>query len=481
MNLDRWHSPGEQSGLLSLTPLDARALKRFDPFRDLDMDLLLRLAPDIALAEWADNAYLFEEGAYIDLAFIIVAGKVRLMSNLHRQPVASRTKQAARFLALMGFDESSGFSKMLLGPGDLLGEIGAVSGWPQPFTARTEGPCQLLQVRTPALRLLRRKSGGLQARLSQEYGRQVLLAHLQRNPLFSGINEIVLQGLAQAATLRSFEPGETIAAEGTACDSVFIVAAGFAKISKVLVEQPIVLNYLRPGEIFGATEFLSSMAGFHHTMAAVEYADLICLPHAALQRAIDEDFRLYKRLDEYSKAFSRQCHDNAQDLRKTAKIETDLRLGLVEGTSILKIDLTLCTRCDDCVRACADTHGGIPRFVREGERDGDWLIPKSCYHCRDPLCLVGCPTGAIARRGASGIVEIEESLCIGCKACVKNCPYDAIMMYETGESWSAGEAPAPSLIAKPKLMASKCDLCAGKDHGPACVEACPVGCAVRVG
>lgn len=480
MNLDRWHVTGEQSGLLSLAPLDARSLKRFEPFRDLDMDLLLRLAPDIALAEWADNAYLFEEGAYIDLAFIIVKGEVRLMSNLHRQPISNRPTSPVRFLSLMGFDESSGFSKMRLGPGDLLGEIGAVSGWPQPFSARTEGQCQLLQVRTPALRLLRRKSVGLQARLSQEYGRQALLSNLQRNPIFMGVNEIILQDLAQEADLRSFEPGETIATEGAACECVFIVAAGFAKISKVLVEQPIVLNYLRPGEIFGATEFLGDLTGFYHTLSAVEYADLICLPHAALQRAIDDDFRLFKRLEEHSKAFSRQCHDNSQDMRKTAQIETDLRLGLMEGTSILKIDLSRCTRCDDCVRACADTHDGIPRFVREGERDGNWLIPKSCYHCRDPLCLVGCPTGAIARRGTNGIVQIEESLCIGCKACAKNCPYDAIMMYETGENWSPGDAPAPSMIAKPKLMASKCDLCEGKDHGPACVEACPVGCAVRV-
>ena len=40
--------------------------------------------------------------------------------------------------------------------------------------------------------------------------------------------------------------------------------------------------------------------------------------------------------------------------------------GLIHGESVLLIDLDTCTRCDDCVRACADTHGGMPRFIREG-------------------------------------------------------------------------------------------------------------------
>ena len=35
--------------------------------------------------------------------------------------------------------------------------------------------------------------------------------------------------------------------------------------------------------------------------------------------------------------------------------------GLIHGESVLLIDLTTCTRCDDCVRGCAETHGGVPR------------------------------------------------------------------------------------------------------------------------
>ena len=154
--------------------------------------------------------------------------------------------------------------------------------------------------------------------------------------------------------------------------------------------------------------------------------------------------------------------------------------GLVQGNSILAIDLNSCTRCDDCVRACADTHGGRPRFVREGSKYQNLLIAKSCYHCRDPVCLVGCPTGAIHRSGAGDQVGIDEEICIGCATCFRNCPYDAIVMHETGSVWPDDALPA-GLRGRDQKLASKCDLCEDTGHGPACVSNCPQGCAYRVG
>ena len=117
----------------------------------------------------------------------------------------------------------------------------------------------------------------------------------------------------------------------------------------------------------------------------------------------------------------------------------------------------MCTRCDDCVRGCADTHGGRPRFVREGDKYGGFLVARSCYHCEDPVCLVGCPTGAIRRANVGDVVEIEDSLCIGCGACAENCPYDAIVMHETGSKWSEYALPE-RIRGIDRLVASKCDL-----------------------
>jgi Fe-S-cluster-containing dehydrogenase component len=161
-------------------------------------------------------------------------------------------------------------------------------------------------------------------------------------------------------------------------------------------------------------------------------------------------------------------------------LDTALETGIAEGNSILVIDLTRCTRCDDCVKGCADTHGGVPRFVREGDKYRHLLIAKSCYHCQDPVCLIGCPTGAIRRANRGDVVEINESQCIGCRTCANACPYDAIVMRETGTTWPDNTVPA-RLRGQPVVLASKCDLCHDSPKGPACVYNCPNRCAFRVG
>ena len=65
----------------------------------------------------------------------------------------------------------------------------------------------------------------------------------------------------------------------------------------------------------------------------------------------------------------------------------------MEAQSLLVMDLERCTRCDACVRACADAHDGVTRLIREGQRFDKYLVATSCRHCRDPLCMLGLPGG----------------------------------------------------------------------------------------
>ena len=117
--------------------------------------------------------------------------------------------------------------------------------------------------------------------------------------------------------------------------------------------------------------------------------------------------------------------------------------------------------------------------LREGNKVGNLLVAKSCYHCRDPVCLVGCPTGAIHRAGVGDVVAVDDDICIGCSSCANNCPYDAIVMHETGTTWPDDMVPT-TLRGRDRKVASKCDLCLGRKEGPACVQMCPQGSAVRV-
>ena len=80
-----------------------------------------------------------------------------------------------------------------------------------------------------------------------------------------------------------------------------------------------------------------------------------------------------------------------------------------------------------------------------------------CNHCANPPCVRICPVTAMYQR-ADGIVDFNPNTCIGCKACMQACPYDAI--YIDPESKTA----------------AKCHYCAHRTEIgllPACVVVCP--------
>ena len=87
-----------------------------------------------------------------------------------------------------------------------------------------------------------------------------------------------------------------------------------------------------------------------------------------------------------------------------------------------------------------------------------------CNQCTDAPCVTACPTEAMYKR-PDGIVDFDKEICIGCKACMAACPYDAIFINPEDHS------------------AEKCNMCAHRiDAGlePACVSVCPTG-AILVG
>jgi Fe-S-cluster-containing hydrogenase component 2 len=171
--------------------------------------------------------------------------------------------------------------------------------------------------------------------------------------------------------------------------------------------------------------------------------------------------------------------------------------GIGEATDVLLIDEKLCVGCDNCEKACADIHDGLSRLNREAGRTYAHLhVPTSCRHCEHPHCMADCPPNAI-KRGADGEVVIDDT-CIGCGNCQRNCPYGVIRMDSVPPpkppllSWLLfGKGPGPGEPSKQWRKANaagteqpkhaiKCDMCSGKEGGPACVRACPTGAAIRV-
>ncbi len=526
---DRWSSYGMNTGIVAISDkLSVAELKQFELFADYDDKFLEKISPDVSLVAWKRGAVLFEEGTYLDLAFFVVDGKVEVFlqnvlapeaggqtsvvqpifdvsrtmmvptfgevpASQATEPVAAdvrpptlsvRGKRTAAneitFLATMDFDLPKGAANEL-GPGELFGEIGAMSGWPQSVTARTAADCQLLQIRVPALRLMKRKSKALKQRLDDVYRERALFTQLKSTPLFRHSNDFFLEGLKQVVELVSLEPDEVLVREGEVADAVYLVRSGFLKLAQRLGEGDLAVSYLSKGETLGEVEALiDGLERFEVTATSVEYAELVKIPLSAFRSLLKDAPEVQQQVWQSAAARIKETGFSRRNIGHSEFTQVALDSGLVQGNSILVIDLASCTRCDDCVRACAATHDGRPRFVREGDKVDQLLIAKSCYHCRDPVCLVGCPTGAIHRAGVGAVVDVDDEICIGCSTCANNCPYDAIQMHETGETWPGDMVPT-GLRGRDRRVASKCDLCHDTGHGPACVSNCPQGCAYRVG
>ncbi len=132
------------------------------------------------------------------------------------------------------------------------------------------------------------------------------------------------------------------------------------------------------------------------------------------------------------------------------------------------IDTVRCVGCMDCVVACK-TENRVPEgFCRdwiETEASGTYptlrleIRSERCNHCDDPPCVGCCPTGA-SHVDFGATVQVAKELCIGCKACIASCPYDARFVHPDG-------------------YVDKCTFCLHRTREgllPACVSVCPTHC-----
>lgn len=137
----------------------------------------------------------------------------------------------------------------------------------------------------------------------------------------------------------------------------------------------------------------------------------------------------------------------------------------------LVIDLDRCNGCDTCITACK-YENALPLGVRNcrvpvigptgtfPDIEQYWL-PLQCQQCANPGCIEVCPTGASYRNEETGVVLVDDGLCIGCLSCLKGCPYDVRVLN-----------PETNTI-------SKCTLChqhhSEEDWKPVCVADCCTG------
>ncbi|EHC28718.1 Anaerobic dimethyl sulfoxide reductase chain B, partial [Salmonella enterica subsp. enterica serovar Gaminara str. A4-567] len=106
------------------------------------------------------------------------------------------------------------------------------------------------------------------------------------------------------------------------------------------------------------------------------------------------------------------------------------------------VDSSRCSGCKTCQVSCKDNkdldvgpklrrvyeYGG-GSWVKEGESwhhdTFTYYLSIACNHCDEPVCVSGCPTGAMHKRKEDGLVVVDDSVCVGCRYCEMRCPYGA--------------------------------------------------------
>jgi Fe-S-cluster-containing hydrogenase component 2 len=96
-------------------------------------------------------------------------------------------------------------------------------------------------------------------------------------------------------------------------------------------------------------------------------------------------------------------------------------------------DVDMCTGCRTCQMVCSLSHEGEcnPRLARlqvYRDRHKGVDIPIICQHCENAPCKAVCPTHAITKNLQSGVVLVNQDLCIGCGMCVQACPFGMIVL-----------------------------------------------------
>ena len=359
----------------------------------------------------------------------------------------------------------------------------------------------VIELRWQGLRDIRRWSEPFKRYIDDLYRERGLSIRLRSSPVFQQIDDETLDLIAKHTLFETYgdfewthpyrravagdgsehviESEPVISHEDHYLDGILLIHSGFARISQSFDRGEKTVGYLTRDDVFGLEELIGHSRGeadlkLKRSLRAIGYVDVLRVPTALVEKYVlpSLDPATVESLSRGGGAGTPHGEELEQSLMDFL---VDNRV--INGTAAMVVNTDRCVNCDDCVRACGNAHDGNPRFVRHGTTFRNLMVANACMHCVDPVCLIGCPTGAIHRDDATGKVVIDDATCVGCATCANSCPYNNIRMVETRDADGEFIVDADNM---PILKATKCDFCIDQLGGPACQRACPHGALVRI-
>ena len=395
--------------------------------------------------------------------------------------------------------------------GDIFGESAVLGRTMINNTVVATSRVEVLEIRWQGLRDICKYEAPFKSHIDELYRKRGLYEELLSLPLLSNVPKSEILNLAKQALFevygefewhrdfqqatkqarndddinRIIQAEPLIAEEGDYPDGLLLLRNGFARVSRKINHGHYTLGHLSRGDLFGLKELYDSWQSGSSTtlrcsLRALGYSDVIRIPSDWLEKNIfraSADTEINRALQQCLNDEKKHQFEEAADKQLDRKLtEFLVENRLINGSQTMMIDLERCVRCDDCVTACSNAHDNNPRFTRHGATFDNYMIANACMHCDDPVCMIGCPTGAI-HRSQDGVVSINDETCIGCSSCANSCPYDNIRMVPIRDPKGA---PYTDDKLKPIVKATKCDLCTDVAGGPACQRACSHDALIRI-
>jgi len=372
--------------------------------------------------------------------------------------------------------------------GEFFGEMSLISGRRRSATIKAGAGCVLIETPRRSMNKLIASVAAVKREIDEVFILRAIQSRFAPEATADQLTDVVA-----ACKLERFKAGDVLFNEGETGDSLHLVRVGSLTISRNIGGKDVVLSYVPAGNYVGEMALMGETRRSATARAAIA-TETVRLDGDAFKKLVNKIPVLRLRLQaEYRQRtaanLAMQAMPSGGDI-----ISFLLSQGAGEATDILLIDESLCVRCDNCEKACAETHGGTSRLDREaGPTFANVHVPTSCRHCEHPHCMKDCPPDAI-HRAPNGEVFIADN-CIGCGNCERNCPYGVIHMAAKppkkpgliqwllfGRGPGPGEAPYDKKAKKEATgkKAVKCDMCKNVSGGPACVRSCPTGAAIRI-
>ncbi|MCB9606719.1 MAG: cyclic nucleotide-binding domain-containing protein [Polyangiaceae bacterium] len=426
------------------------------------------------LRDFAAGDVIFLEGDPGDAFFVVASGEVELFGAKRGDAESSRLRLVRR--------------------SETFGEEAVLPGSARRAEARAVSDVQVAEVPARVLtRAATREGAQGYSREERALRRQATRDLLGTLAFTRELDPHDVDLVLDAAEYKSVRRGERLYVSGDPADDFYLLVDGLVQLQTETDSGIRVTGYLSRGDFFGDEEIQSGEPR-RLTAAALGECAVLCVPISVLRSLADRNPQLLPKLRRISGERQRSQVKLVGDAAKrtTQHVFKDV-YRMQMARALLAIDQDSCVRCGHCAWACESTHG-VSRLVRRGDKiitplvsddsaPKSLLLPNSCQHCKNPVCMIDCPTGAIGRE-AEGEVFIREDLCTGCTACAKACPWDNIRMAPraAGGGLAArlkAEADSPhsgkrrlDLVQIYPEVAVKCDLCRGFAE-PACVVACP--------